>query len=45
MVSFVVPMGAWAPIALGTIFLGLAIGLTFFSLHETRQFRELANER
>ena len=43
--SIVLPVGAWGPIVLGVVFLGLTVGLTFFSLHETRQFRELANER
>jgi hypothetical protein len=45
MASLVVPMGAWAPMSLGAVFLGLAIGLTLFSLRETREFRELINER
>jgi hypothetical protein len=45
MASLVVPMGAWAPMSLGAVFLGRAIGLTLFSLRETREFRELINER
>jgi hypothetical protein len=45
MASLVVPMGAWAPISLGAVFVGLSVALTFFSRHETRQFRALASER
>jgi hypothetical protein len=45
MVSLFVPMGAWFFGSLAAVCVFLAVSLSWFSFHETREFRELARER
>jgi hypothetical protein len=45
MVSLFVPMGVWFVGSLAAICVALAVLLSWYSFHETREFRELANER
>jgi hypothetical protein len=44
MVSFFVPMGGWFVVLLAFVCVFLAVSLSWFSFHETREFRKLADE-
>ena len=45
MVSLFVPLGPWFVGSLAAVCVFLAVFLSWYSFHETREFRELARER